>query len=35
MGVSESRVCRLHAQAVGGLRSTLSDWASDLTAETT
>ena len=35
MGVSESRVCQLHAQAVSRLRSTLSDWASDLAAKTT
>lgn len=31
MGVSESRVCQLHSQAVGRLRNTLSEWASEAT----
>ena len=31
MGVSESRVCQLHAQAVSRLRTTLNDWAAEAT----
>lgn len=31
MGVSESRVCQLHSQAVGRLRNTLNEWASEAT----
>jgi len=31
MGVTESRVCQLHAQAVNRLRATLNDWAAEAT----
>lgn len=31
MGVSESRVCQLHSQAVSRLRKTLNEWASEAT----
>jgi RNA polymerase sigma factor for flagellar operon FliA len=31
LGVSESRVCQLHSQAVSRLRKTLNEWASEAT----
>lgn len=31
MGVSESRICQLHAQAANRLRNTLNDWAAEAT----
>jgi RNA polymerase sigma factor for flagellar operon FliA len=31
LGVSESRVCQLHSQAVSRLRKSMNEWASEAT----